>query len=253
MYEKFFKTAVFVASLAMTTATGFGSAQAFELHGSSTVGKNLVAPNLAGIESASGLKLNMVMNGSGNGMKDLLSGKADMAMISAPIEAEAAIANAKAPGSLDITGLKVHPVGAATINIVVHPSNTAALTQDNIRGIFTGEITDWKDVGGTAGPILVVVEAPGQGTRAVVESVFLQGKPIVANARVMQVLTQLTQVTGQAPTAISYGNSSSITDAVKVVSGIEVAQPLALVTKGDPTPEQQKLIDSIAAAGKNKK
>ena len=80
--------------LALTT-----TAHAFELHGSSTLAKNIIEPNKAKIEAAAGVTLTVVMNGSGNGLKGLIAGKADMAMISAPLEVEAALTNAKAPGA----------------------------------------------------------------------------------------------------------------------------------------------------------
>ena len=146
--------------------------------------------------------------------------------------------------------MQVFPVGKATIVFVLHPQNSVTLTEDQVRTVFAGEATNWKELGGADSPILVVLEANGQGTRAVVESLFMKGKPFVANARVLQVLTQLTQVVSQAPNAISYGNGSSMKDVtLKVVPGVEVMQPLALVTKGAPTPEQKKLIDAIVAAG----
>jgi len=236
-----------IAAIGLTMAAATPG-QAFELHGSATVGKNIVAPNQAQIEGTAGFKLNVVMNGSGNGLKDLAAGKADVAMISAPLKVEERLTNAKKPGSLNVSGMQVFPVGKAAINVVVNPGNPVSLSEDQVRGIFTGQITNWKDVGGSDSPILVVVEAPGQGTRSVVESVFLQDKGFADNARVMRALAQVTQVVGQAPNAIGYGNSSSIKgSSVKVVDGIEIAQPLSLVTKGDPSPKMKKLIEAVAA------
>ena len=61
-------------------------------------------PNEEAIEAATGLSLNIVVNGSGNGLQDLAAGRADVAMISAPIHAEADIVNAADPGALDVSG-----------------------------------------------------------------------------------------------------------------------------------------------------
>ncbi|MBF0334007.1 MAG: substrate-binding domain-containing protein, partial [Alphaproteobacteria bacterium] len=223
---------------------GQAAARGLALHGAATLAKNLVIPNQARIEDRTGHSLSIVMNGSGNGLADLAAGRADLAMISAPIEVAAAAVD------LDPDGMIAHPVGRAVIRVMVNPANRAALTQDAVRAIFTGGAADWSEVGGPAGPIQVVVEAPGQGTRATLEAVFLGGRSVTPEARVVPVLAHLAQIAGQAPNAISYGNGSSIQGAsVRLVEGIEIAQPLLLVTKGAPTPEARALIDAIAALG----
>lgn len=52
------------------------------------------------------------------------------------------------------------------IALVVHPSNKAEnLTMEQIKGIYTGKITNWKDVGGNDAPIVVVSREDGSGTR----------------------------------------------------------------------------------------
>src|SRR5476651_453519 len=60
-----------------------------KVHGSSTVAGGVLVPNKAAIEKETGLTLTIVSNGSGNGLKDLADGKADIAMISAPLVEEA--------------------------------------------------------------------------------------------------------------------------------------------------------------------
>ncbi len=122
-----------------------------------------------------------------------------------------------------------------------------ALTAVQLQNIFTGKVTSWKEVGGADQPVVVVAEVPGLGTRANVVATFLQGADITDKARTMQALVQVVQVVGQLPNAIGYGNAASVTAAVTIIPGVEVAQPLGLCTKGQPSAEAQKL---IAAATK---
>ncbi|HOG50179.1 MAG TPA: substrate-binding domain-containing protein [Lentisphaeria bacterium] len=245
------KSVVSALCVALSVAVLSPGAKAddFRLHGAATLAKNIVQPNQAAIESKAGLKLSVLVNGSGNGLMDLVAGKADMAMIAAPIEAEAKIINTKAPGTLDVSTLRVKQVGAAKVQLIVHPANPVKLTAAQAKDIISGKITNWKDVGGADGAILVVAEAMGQGTRAVVETVFLKGS-IAANARIVPTLVQVAEVVKQSPNAVGYGNSSSITPAVSTVSGIDIPQPLSLVTKGAPTPAAEKVISAIAAHAK---
>jgi phosphate transport system substrate-binding protein len=246
------KTSIATALLVSISLTAFSlgaSAEDFKLSGSATVAKGIVIPNQAAIEAKSGVKLAVMVNGSGNGLVDVASGKSDIAMISAPMEAEAKLVNAKTPGALDISGLKVKAIGSAKINVIVNPANTAKLTSAQVKDIFSGKLKNWKEVGGSDSAILVVAEAAGNGTRTVVESVFLKGE-IAASARIMTTLQQAADVVKQAPNAIGYGNASSITPAVTVVSGVDIAQPLALVTKGAPSATAAKVISAIAEFAK---
>lgn len=77
----------------------------------------------------------------------------------------------------------------------------------------------------------------------------MKGASFAAGARVAPALAQVALIVAQMPTAIGYGNASSI-EAGKVVPlpGPTVSQPLALVTKGAPTPEAQRLIDAVREA-----
>lgn len=222
-------------------------AQEIALHGSGTVGRGIVLPNEAQIEAASGVALNVVVNGSGNGLQDLAAGRADMAMISAPIAAEAAIVNSNNPGGLDIGAMQTFEIGSSEIYFIVHPDNPVqALDEDQMLGIMTGAITNWSDVGGPNTPIVLAVEVPGNGTRAVVQSVFMDDADFATDARTMRDLNQVAAVVAQLANAVGYGNESSMASGtVRPVEGIVVAQPLALVTDGAPTPPMQAVIDAV--------
>jgi phosphate transport system substrate-binding protein len=72
------------------------------------------------------------------------------------------------------------PVGASGTGVGVNTSNTVkALTKDQVGKIFTGQITDWKDVGGTPGKIRVLLREPESSTRSAFESYFFGStKPV---------------------------------------------------------------------------
>jgi len=66
----------------------------------------------------------------------------------------------------------VQPLGIGYTGqvLVVHPSNpVTGLSKDQLRGIFSGAITDWKAVGGTPGPILVVLRTESSPTRTTLD------------------------------------------------------------------------------------
>ena len=55
------------------------------------------------------------------------------------------------------------------------------ISTEQLKGIFTGEITDWSEVGGTAGTIAVINREAGSGTRATFEAAVLQGAEVPAD------------------------------------------------------------------------
>lgn len=72
------------------------------------------------------------------------------------------------------------PVGASGTGVGVNTtSSVKALTKDQVAKIFTGQITDWKDVGGTPGKIRVLLREPESSTRSAFESYFFGStKPV---------------------------------------------------------------------------
>jgi phosphate transport system substrate-binding protein len=238
-------------SLACLLALGsVAEAATLSIHGSTTVANAVLIPHKGDIEKASGAALDIVANGSGRGLADLIAGKADMAMISAPLEAEAAAANAKTPGSVDPAKLVAHQIGEARIAFLVNPTNPVKqLTLAQITGILSGKITNWGDVGGASQPIVVVAAGPGDGVRSVVEKRLLGGASIAAQVREIPNASQISQVAAQLPNAFGVAAAASVKPGVTVLATDEsIGQPLSLITMGPPSADAMKVIEAATAA-----
>jgi phosphate transport system substrate-binding protein len=239
----------FAAPFAVLLALGsIAQAGTIAVHGSTTVSTAVLVPHKAEIERASGATLDIVANGSGRGLADLAAGKADMAMISAPLEMEVAAANAKTPGSLDPAKLIGHRIGEAQVAFVVHPSNpVTALTLAQIADILSGKITKWSDVGGTDQPIAVIAATKGDGVRAVVENRLLGGASLLAQARELPNAPQIAQVAAQLPTAFGVTSVASVRPGVTVLKTDQtIGQPMILVTMGEASADMAKVIKAAS-------
>lgn len=107
--------------------------------------------------------------GSGQGLSDVKDGKAQIGR--SDVFAEEKLDAADAAKLTDYT---VAVVGMGPIvNSKVDVDN---LTTEQLKGIFTGKITDWSEVGGTAGKIQVIERKAGSGTRATFEAAVLAGE-----------------------------------------------------------------------------
>lgn len=225
------------------------SAVEVKVSGAAGLANTWIVPHKAEIESASGQTLAVTINGDGNGLRDLTAGRSDLMMVAAPLSSTLSADNKSQPGSASLDGVSFVKVGVQPVRLVVHPSNPVkALTVEQAKAILSGKTTNWREVGGPDLPILLVAEAPGFGTRSVLEHGL--GVEIAASARVMQALANVAQVVAQAPAALGYGSPASITQAVQAVSGVEAVQELGLAAKGTPRPEIQRVIDAVLAVKK---
>jgi phosphate transport system substrate-binding protein len=232
---------------------GAAQAQSISLNGSTTVAYMLVLPNKATIEAASGQRIVVVGNGSQRGLSDLVLGRAEIAMISAPLEEEAERVNRRKPGSFDPTLLKAHVVGESRVAFVVHPTNPVrALTNARLADILTGKISNWKDVGGADQPIMVVAEQPGDGSRTLVEEQLLRGAELTKDARAMPNAPQIAKVVAQVPGAIGLYTFGALVDSVaELTAEVPIAQPLTLVTMGEESPEVRRVISAVEQAARH--
>lgn len=83
------------------------------------------------------------------------------------------------PGFKAFKGLVAHKVAVIPFATIVNSKNPVNnLTTAQLQGIFTGKITNWKEVGGKDSPIVVVNRAFGSGTRVNYQATALKGKNI---------------------------------------------------------------------------
>ncbi len=217
------------------------------LNGSTTVNNALVKPNQAAIEAATGGKLQVTANGSGNGLTDLAEGRADVAMISAPLSDVAGKVNSKKAGTIEAAQFKEFLVGKTQVAFVVNSAvGIESLTGDQMKSLLIGTVKNWKDVGGADQPVVVVVPAIGDGIRTTLEETLMKGSTFVADARVLQVTNQIPVAVKALPGGLGILGVKGVAGDVKVVKlDKEISASLYLVTKGEPTVDMKKLIDAV--------
>jgi phosphate transport system substrate-binding protein len=241
----------FVAGLALGVL-GCGVALAssqLRIHGSTTVMSNVFEPHQAAIEASIGFTLDVVSNGSGRGLIDLIEGNADMAMISASLADTVAKAESEgvAAGGL---ALEEHLVFNTEVAFIVHPSNPVQeLTLEQVRAILAGEIVNWADVGGASQPIKIVAEDPTGGLRTFVEK-ELVGGDLGGDRIEVPNGTQIGQVVSQLPIALGVTSAVRVdgTTTRALITDSQLSQPLSFVTVGEPSAQALAVIEAARAA-----
>jgi phosphate transport system substrate-binding protein len=137
------------------------------------------------------------------------------------------------------------------IAVIVNPANEVVdLKMEDIKKIFAGEITNWKDVGGKDAPINVISREDGSGTRGAFEEIVLGEAKLVANATIQNSTGAVKSAVASDPNAIGYASLGSVLGATDVktvkVDGVEataenvksgsfkISRPFLYLTKSDP-------------------
>ncbi len=161
----------------------------------------------------SGAKLTITGGGSGIGLSALVEGSTDIAMSSRKIKFDEKV-KLKNSGKVS----KEVIIARDALTVVVHPKNKVSkLTREQIEGIFTGKITNWKQVGGVDMPITAYSRETTSGTYEFFKENVLKNKNYKSGILSMPATGAIIQSIGQTPGAIGYVGMAYVTDDVKAI------------------------------------
>lgn len=206
--------------------------------GSTSMEKVIGALGEAFTSENSGVNFTYNPTGSGTGITAISEGRCDIGLSSRSLKDEE-----KAKG-LEETVLALDGIA-----MIVNPANEISdLTVDQIAKIYTGEITNWKDVGGKDAEIVVIGREAGSGTRDGFESITKTAEKCQYRQELTSTGDVITTVS-QNPDAIGYASLASVKNTVKAlnVDGVtpteetvkngsyKIQRPFVLVTKSGVT------------------
>ncbi len=139
-------------------------------------------------------------------------------------------------------GLVEHIIAYDVLTVVVHPDNPVrGLTREQLRRLFSGEITDWAQLGGRPGEIHVVTREAGSGSREAFRQLV---GPVSPRAIVLDSSGAIRLAVREDPQAIGYVNLGTarggrlkalpIDGREPGAGGYPLVRPLSLVTAGRP-------------------
>lgn len=199
------------------------------------------------MQSHSNVNITVQGGGSAVGIQSANSGAAQIGMadmVQLPDEAK---------------GLTSVIVARDGVAIIVNPKNPITnLTTDQVRDIFNGKITNWKEVGGNDAPITVVSREAGSGTRSSFEKI-IGNIQLKKDALIQDSNGTIRETVSNDPNSVSYLSHGLVNEKVKpltldgiqptvenIVSGTyKVSRPIFLLVKGQIQGEVKNFIDYI--------
>ena len=241
----------FGVSTALTALLLLGSAQSVQaidlkVHGSSAVYHTIMTPNLSDIEDLADQRLNLVSKDSGAGLSDLVTGQADVAMISAPLADVVDRLDKKV--EVGERPLVAHHIGATRVAFAVNRLNPVrTLTLEQIVDILAGRITNWQDVGGRDAPIEIITQLRSGGVRTVVDRLLSASGDSIVDPTTVQTAEMAAFAVSQIPNGLALTTAAAIDGQMQalVLTDRPIEQPMFLVTQGDPDIWLQRLIQAV--------
>lgn len=190
--------------------------------------------------------------GSGTGLSQVQSGAVEIG--NSDIFAEE-------KEGIDASQLVGHEVAVVGITPIVNRDvGVSDVSMEQLRDIFLGKITNWKELGGADQEIVILNRAAGSGTRATFEKWALDGETAI-KAQEQDSSGMVRQIVADTPGAISYVAFSYVTDEVATLS-IDGVKPTDenvtsndwviwayehMYTKGEPTELTKEFLDYMVS------
>lgn len=245
-------------SLALAAMAGCGKTEGgtVSTDGSTSMEKVIGALGEAFEEGNAGVTFTYNPTGSGSGITAVAEGRCDIGLSSRSLKEEE-----------KAQGLKETVLALDGIAVIVNPDNPVNdLDLVTIGKIYTGEITNWKDVGGDDLEIVLIGREAGSGTRDGFEAITGTEDACKYRQELTSTGDVITSVAGN-PGAVGYASLASVKETVKALSvgGIvpaeetvkdgsyAVQRPFVLVTKSDRALSEtaQKFFDYITSSAAN--
>lgn len=241
--------ATFVGCGSSEGANSDSNVASISISGSTSVGP-LMEKVQEKYEENNSVILEIQQNGSGAGIKDVISGISEIGMSSRELKDE------------EKNSVEATTVAYDGIALLVNPENKVKnISLEDVKNVYTGKITNWKELGGEDAPIVVISREEGSGTRdAFQEIVGYKSEELTKKATISDGSGAVKTTVAGNKNAIGFASFEYIDETVSAlnVNDVEptadnvkggqykISRPFLLVTKSDSVTENgQKLIDYV--------
>jgi len=212
----------------LVTAGNVMAAEKLTIDGSTTVGPIGDAFAEAFKTMRPDCSITVSKTGSSDGAKALIEGQCDIAMMSRFMK-DKEFATAIEKGIMPVA----HAIAMDGVCVVVHRSNTvSALTSEQVKDIYMGKITNWKQVGGADKPIVVISRDSSSGTYETFEGLVMHKEKMSDNVEYVNSNPQAHARVKSTEGAIGYVGLGFVDRNVKALKIDGVVPNRATISKG---------------------
>jgi len=239
-----------VFSALMTLCAGTCSADEIKVSAGGAPADSIIKPITAPFEKASGHKINLIFGGATISFKMFDRGDSDVAFAGTSFDDLLAALKKEGYEVKDKSIYKAETIGKSQLFVSINKENpVAALTRDQVKGIFTGKIQNWKEVGGNDDPIMVIISTQNPATMGAFKKLALDGEEYVKDNIDTPTFPEIANAIASNPNAVGVG-PFTIGEGNKLPKIPEYSRPVIAITKGTPSPKVSRLYEFIKGDGK---
>ena len=151
--------------------------------------------------------------------------------------------------------IKTRVIGRDRIQILTYTKGPTKLSEQEIKDIFLGQVTNFKQIGGEDKNVVIFLSPKQVATQAFFESTFLHAKISSKNVKFLedtQSIHEMAKVIAETPGAIGFGPMNAISNAVNVPKHQIIGRPITFIfrSKGRAPDKIEKLLAFIKDHGK---
>jgi len=146
-------------------------------------------------------------------------------------------------GQPEIITTPAFQFGTEDLIVIVNRQNPInRLSADQVRGLFSGRIVNWKGINGQGSPVAVWVFPPGEDVQQILEQYFLGGNPVTSTARLANSPDEMSQAIGKDVAAVGiitrHWKTGNTTEAFTVASNL----PILAITQSKPQGSLEQIL-----------
>lgn len=241
---------VLTAVAALMFAAGIAQAEEIKISAGGAPADSIIKPVTPAFEKATGDKINLIFGGATISFKVFDRGDSDVTFAGSAFDDLLASLKKEGYEVKDKSAYKVEIIGKSQIYVAINNDNPVkALSKEQIKGIFTGKIQNWKEVGGNDEPIMPIISTQNPATMAAFKKMALGGEDYLKDNLDVPTYPEIQNTIASNPGAIGFGPYSLGASGSKIPQIPEFVRPVIAVTKGTPSPKVKRFLDFIKGEG----
>ncbi len=227
------------------------NAEEIKIGAGSAPAENILKPLKIAFEEATDIQLIIIESGPKVAFSDLKRANLDAAGAGFSYEEWQQLMTREGAPLDDPSRFQPVGIGADRIVVITHKDNPVrTLTADQLRGIFSGRIENWKEVGGVDAPVMIVWGTLMQDDNAIFQERILRGDALSSDILDTTTATEVRANVAANPNAIGIGPGGIVDESITTPAIPELLREIILLTRGNPSESVKKLLDFIRNQGK---
>ncbi len=241
----------FLLSVVFIVTTSFVAyAEEITLGGGAPPIEKAIKPVKDAFAKSTGINVKTIAYGPKFAITDLEKGVIDAAVLFLSPEEISGLIKKENLDVKDLSSFKNSVISEDKVVLIVNKNNpVSSLTKEQAKDLFTGKISNWKEVGGKDEPVIVVQGRLVQGIYEIVSRKIMDGEKYPADVLWVETGKDVINAVQTNNEAIGVASIALLDGTIKTLQQPQISVPVFVYTKGEPSQKVQKLIDFIKTEG----